>query len=111
VGEEATLVRKLEPQDGAIFALDWSPDGKRIAVAGAAPQVNLYDADSGARVASCGGHTAGIYAVAFSPDGGRIATGGFDGQVRFYNASDCTLQKAIVPVPLAGAASADGGPR
>ena len=28
VGEEATLVRMLERQDGAIFALDWSPDGK-----------------------------------------------------------------------------------
>jgi len=39
VGEEATLVRMLEPQDGVIFALDWSPDGKRIAVAGAGPSV------------------------------------------------------------------------
>ena len=47
VGEEATLVRKLEAQEGAIFALDWSPDGKVIAVAGAGPKVNLYDAESG----------------------------------------------------------------
>ena len=35
VGEEATLIRKLEAQEGAIFALDWSLDGRRIAVAGA----------------------------------------------------------------------------
>ncbi len=111
VGEEATLLRKLDPQEGAIFALDWSPDGKRIAVAGAGAHVNLYDAESGAKVASCGGHSAGIYAVTFSPDGKRLATGGFDGQVRFYNAADCTLQKAIVPVPLAGHAAADGGVR
>ena len=111
VGEEATLVRKLEAQDGPIFALDWSPDGKRIAVGGAGPQVNLYDAETGARVASCSGHTAGIYAVAFSPDSSRIATGGFDGQVRFYSAANCTLQKAIVPVPLADAAPASGGAR
>jgi len=100
VGEEATLVRKLEAQDGPIFALDWSPDGKRIAVAGAGARVNLYDAESGAKLAACGGHTAGIYAVAFSPDGQRLATGGFDGQVRLYSSSDCTLQKAMVPVPL-----------
>ncbi|HXK07574.1 MAG TPA: c-type cytochrome domain-containing protein [Verrucomicrobiae bacterium] len=100
VGEEATLVRKLESQEGAIFAMDWSPDGKWIAVAGAGPDVNLYDAESGAKVSSCSGHTAGIYAVAFSPDGARLATGGFDGQVRLYRASDCTLQKAFVPVPL-----------
>jgi WD40 repeat protein/mono/diheme cytochrome c family protein len=109
VGEEATLIRKLEAQDGAIFALDWSLDGKRIAVAGASPKVNVYDAESGAKVAACGGHSAGIYAVVFSPDGAHLATGGFDGQVRFYNASDCTLQKAIVPVPLTAPPASEGG--
>jgi len=111
VGEEATLVRKLDAQDGAIFALDWSPDGKRIAVAGASSRVTIYDAESGARVAACGGHTAGIYSVAFSPDGARLATGGFDGQVRFYSAADCALQKAMVPVPIATQAAVNGGVR
>jgi WD40 repeat protein len=100
VGEEATLIRKLEPQEGAIFALEWSPDGKQIAVAGAGPKVNLYDADSGAKLATCSGHSAGIYAVAFSPDGARLATGGFDGQVRFYSSADCSLQKNIEPAPV-----------
>jgi WD40 repeat protein len=109
VGEEATLVRKLEAQDGPIFALDWSPDGNRIAVAGAGPKVNVYDAESGAKVAACSGHSAGIYAVAFSPDSSRIATGGFDGQVRLYSSSDCALQKAFVPVPLAADGPAAGG--
>jgi WD40 repeat protein len=100
VGEEATLVRMIEPQDGAIFALDWSPDGKRIAVAGAGASVNLYDAESGALTASCKGHAAGIYSVAFSPDSARLATGGFDGQVRLYRSADCSLEKAFIPVPL-----------
>jgi mono/diheme cytochrome c family protein len=110
VGEEATLIRKLEAQDGPIYALDWSPDGKTIAVAGGGRQVNLYDAESGTKVAACGGHTAGIYAVAFSPDSSRLATGGFDGQVRIYGASDCRLERAMVPVPLADA-PAEGGAR
>jgi len=100
VGEEATLVHTLDRQDGAIFALDWSPDGKRIAVAGAGPNVNLYDAETGALTASCKGHSAGIYSVAFSPDSARLATGGFDGQVRLYRAADCSLEKAFIPVPL-----------
>ena len=100
VGEEATLVRMLERQDGAIFALDWSPDGKRIAVAGAGASVNLYDADTGTLTASCKGHSAGIYAVTFSPDSARLATGGFDGQVRLYRSADCSLEKAFIPVPL-----------
>jgi WD40 repeat protein len=55
---------------------------------GRSRHVNLYDADSGAKVASCSGHAAGIYPVAFSPDGARLATDGFDGQVRLYRASD-----------------------
>jgi WD40 repeat protein len=111
VGEEATLVRKLEEQDGAILAFDWSPDGKRIAVAGAGSKVNVYDADSGAKVAACAGHPADIYAVAFSPDGARLATGGFDGQVRIYRASDCSLEKAMVPVPITPSVVAQGGVR
>src|SRR5216684_259874 len=102
VGEDATLVRQLAAQDGAIFALDWSPDGKRVAVAGAGPSVNIYDADTGLPLASCKGHTAGIYAVAFSPDSTHVATGGFDGQVRLYSTKDCTLEKSFVPVPLYG---------
>src|SRR6266516_2504051 len=102
VGEEATLVRQLPAQDGAIFALDWSPDGTRVAVAGAGPSVNIYDADTGLSLASCKGHTAGIYAVAFSPDSLHLAAGGFDGQVRLYSTKDCTLEKSFVPVPIDG---------
>ncbi len=95
VGEDATLVRQLAPQEGAIFALDWSPDGKRVAVAGAGASVNLYDPETGASLGACKGHTAGIYAVAFSPDGAHLATGGFDGQVRLYKSVDCTLEKSF----------------
>ena len=104
VGEDATLVRRLAAQEGAIFALDWSPDGKRVAVAGAGPNVNLYDAETGLPLASCKGHTAGIYAIAFSPDSTHLATGGFDGQVRLYGTKDCTLEHSFVPVPLDGGA-------
>ncbi len=109
VGEEATLVRKLEAQNGAIFALDWSSDGRRIAVAGAAREVNIYDAESGAKLASCTGHSAGVYAVSFSPDSSRLAAGGFDGQVRIYSTADCTLRKAMVPVPIENNGMPAGG--
>jgi WD40 repeat protein len=100
IADDTTLIRKLERQQGAIYALAWSPDGARIAVGGASPEVALYDAETGNRVAACTGHPAGIYALAFTPDGKRLATGGFDGQVRTYNAADGALIKAFVPVPL-----------
>jgi WD40 repeat protein/mono/diheme cytochrome c family protein len=100
IADDTTLIRKLERQNGAITALAWSPDGSRIAVAGAAPEVNVYDAETGARVAACKGHAAGIYALAFSPDSAQLATGGFDGTVRLYGAATCELKKAFVPVPI-----------
>jgi WD40 repeat protein len=100
IADDTTLLRKLERQNGAIAALAWSPDGKRIAVGGAAPEVNVYDAETGARVASAKGHTAGIYTVAFSPDGATVAAGGFDGTVRLYDAATGQLKKEFIPVPL-----------
>ncbi len=100
IADDSTLIRKLERQNGAIASLAWSPDGRLIAVGGAAPEVNLYNADTGARVAACKGHTAGIYTVAFSPDSATLAAAGFDGTVRLYDAATGTLRKAFVPVPL-----------
>jgi WD40 repeat protein len=109
IADDTTLIRKLERQNGVIAALAWSQDGRRIAVAGAAPEVNVYDAESGARVAQCTGHSAGIYSVAFSPDSATLATGGFDGTVRLYDASSGALQKAFVPVQLEKPATAEPG--
>jgi WD40 repeat protein/mono/diheme cytochrome c family protein len=100
IADDTTLIRKLERQNGAIAALAWSSDGRWIAVGGAAPEVNVYDAESGSRVASCKGHSAGIYTVAFTPDSKVLAAAGFDGTVRLYDAANGTLVKAFVPVPL-----------
>ena len=108
IADDTTLVRKLERQNGAITSLAWSPDGQRIAVGGAAPEVNVYNADTGARVAACKGHTAGIYTVTFSPDSGTLAAAGFDGTVRLYDAGTGELKKAFVPVPLEPAGEARG---
>jgi len=109
IADDTTLIRKLDRQNGAIAALAWSPDGNRIAVAGAAPEVNVYDAGTGARVAACKGHSAGIYSVAFSPDSNTLATGGFDGTVRLYDAATCALSKSFVPVQLEKPTSEPGG--
>lgn len=100
IADDTTLIRKLDRQDGAIATLAWSPDGKRIAVGGAAAAVNIYDADTGALISACKGHSAGIYTVAFGPDSSILATGGFDGQVRIYDAASGALKRAFVPVPL-----------
>jgi WD40 repeat protein len=108
IADDTTLIRKLDRQNGAITALAWSPDGKRIAVAGAAPEVNIYDAETGAHVAACKGHKAGIYTVAFSPDSSVLAAGGFDGMVRLYDASSGSVKREFIPVPLEKSGEARG---
>jgi WD40 repeat protein len=100
IADDTTLIRKLDRQNGAIAALAWSPNERWIAVAGAAPEVNVYDAETGARVSQCRGHSAGIYTVAFSPDSALLATAGFDGTVRLYDSATGELKKAFIPVPI-----------
>lgn len=108
IADDSTMLLQLERQDGAIFALAWSPDGKQIAVAGASPEVVLYDAETGKRVAACKGHPAGIYALAFTPDSKRLATGGFDGQIRIYETSSGEQIRAFIPVPIETSSAAKG---
>ncbi len=107
IADDANQLKKLERQNGGIFALAWSPDAKLIAAGGGAPEVNLYDAESGNRIASCTGHSAGIYVVGFTPDSKTLATGGFDGQVRLYDTASGKLVKAFTPVPITQASSSN----
>lgn len=100
IADDSTMLLKLERQQGGIYSLAWSPDGKYIAVAGASPEVTIYDAETGKRTAVCSGHKAGIYTLSWSPDSRTLATGGFDGQVRLYEAAAGRLAHEFVPVPL-----------
>lgn len=104
IADDTTLIRKLDRQDGPIFALDWSADGQRIAVAGIAPTVHIYQAETGALASTCQGHEAGIYTAAFSPDSKQLATGGFDGKIRIYDAASCQLLNTFIPAPISGGA-------
>jgi mono/diheme cytochrome c family protein len=104
IADDTTLIRKLEMQNGVILALAFSPDGSRIAVAGAADEIRIYAADTGERTAAMRGHQAGIYALAFHPGGKRIAAGGFDGHVRIYDVIAGALAQDFVPVELSAVA-------
>jgi mono/diheme cytochrome c family protein len=100
VGEESTLVRQFERQEGSILTVAFRPDGQRLAVGGAAPSVNIYDTESGQKMVALGGHEGGIYTVKFHPREDRIVTGGFDGTLRIYEGETGKLIHSFVPVPL-----------
>ena len=58
--------------------LDFSPDGRRLAVAGARSSI-LWDVASRAQVAVLGGHGTGTTGVHYSPDGTLLASTDRDG--------------------------------
>jgi mono/diheme cytochrome c family protein len=99
--KDNNLMREFERLPGPVNAVAYSPDGSLIAAGGATPEVRLFNAGDGKRVAALKGHEGAIFTVAFRPATNHVATGGFDGKVRFYDAAKGELVRELVPVPLA----------
>jgi WD40 repeat protein len=70
-----------------ITAMQFSPDGKRVAVARDDAQAKVYDTATGEEVATLKGHSGIVFAVAFSPDGKKLVTGGHDNVARIWDAA------------------------
>jgi len=89
---------------GQVEALDYSPDGKRLAVGGQEWVVRVLDAESAREIAQLNGHQGGVLALAFAPDGRTLATlGGSDSTLRIWNVeeqAECSPLRAI-SVPFA----------
>ena len=100
VGEESTLIRQFDQQEGSILSVAFRPDGQRVAVGGAVGEVNIYDTESGRKITALSGHEGGIYTVRFHPKGDQVVTGGFDGTLRIYEAETGKLVRSFIPVPL-----------
>jgi len=67
--------------------IQFSLDGKRIAVCGEQSFARVYDTESGKEFAALQGHRGIVFSVAFSPDGMTIATGGDDSTARIWEAA------------------------
>lgn len=71
---------------GAVEALAWSADGKRLASGGTDKLLLVWDSESN-RVVTLKGNDQPIQSVAFSPDGSLVASGAIDGKIRVWDLS------------------------
>ena len=80
---------------GAVMSVTFSPDGARIAVAGADKAIALWDATSGQLIRSFRGHTDDINAVAFSPDGARLVSASKDETLKLWDVASGHLLRTF----------------
>ena len=102
------LLERTLPQTGAVRALRFSPDGKRLATASREGVVVIWDVASGTHLGEALIHPGPVSAIVFSADGRRIATGCDDGAVRRW---DGMSGEPIGPPLDLGAAILDLQPR
>lgn len=66
-------------------AIEFSPDGQRLATAGNDGIVRLYNATTGELIRELDGHTKLVRTVAFHPDGNQLISGGTDKTIRVWD--------------------------
>ncbi len=74
-------------EEGPVRWLDFSPDGRQIAIAGGAA-AHVWDVASGKPLPGELKHGGAVNAAVFSPDGRWLATAGDDGLVRLWDAAN-----------------------
>jgi WD40 repeat protein len=79
------VLEKTIPTDQVTLALDFSPNGYTIAVAGRNRTLSLLDVRTGEVAKAFIGNPSLTNAVAFHPSASRLATAGVDGMIRLWD--------------------------
>ena len=76
---------ELDAQVDTIRAVDWSPDGALVILAGTRGNVQAFDPETGEFVQSMDLKGDWVDSVSFSPDSSLLATGGHDSELRLFD--------------------------
>ena len=92
--QTGVIIHRIKGLTDVIFDLEFSPDGKWLAVGlGAGYGVRIYDTGGWGEYKSLGGYAAGVYSISFNDYGG-LAVASFDGKIRVYNSEfEMTAEK------------------
>ena len=80
------LLERRIRHGGEVHAVDFCPEGRKLATAGADRTARLWDLATGSPLSPPLRHEAPVRAVAFRPDGSLVATAGDDGLIRYWDA-------------------------
>jgi WD40 repeat protein len=80
----SALLLTLEGHSDVVNAVQFSPDGSKLASASRDKKVMVWDPSTGARLHTLEGHSDGVSAVQFSPDGSKLASASWDKKVMVW---------------------------
>jgi WD40 repeat protein len=92
-GESGDLAADLATAGDSFFDVAFSPDGSKLAAAGADRSVRVWNVADRSEVARIEDHADWVSAVAFSPDGTRLATASRDKTAKVF---DLTTLESLV---------------
>ena len=81
--------------EGPYPQVDFDPNGPRVVVSGVDGLAEIWDVESGQRLAVLAGPPGGVNDLVFSPDGSRIAVASVDGLVRVFDADTGAQQLSL----------------
>lgn len=84
--QDGKLLGDFGISDDAFFALAWSPDGTRIASAGADRVIRVHNIDTGKEELTIEDHADWVMGLAFSPDGKKLASASRDKTSKVFDA-------------------------
>ena len=93
-GPPPTVVLKGHTAD--LAGADFSPDGTKVVTASSDHSARIWDAKTGAVLATLGGHTEGVRSASFSPDGTRVVTAARDGSAKIWDAGSGRADQDVV---------------